>query len=305
MTHTKPAPTALPQGKCPADPTRGTPAYRWRYSARAQRLFLRVTPIGLEVVLPLNRSLKEIPSILCQKQVWITNALERMKSRALPQSDAEFLPASFVFPILNLRINLRLRTAPFAPRLVMGSLPDIVPNGISGIAPNSMPAITPNIASNITPDLAPPAPNAPNAIYAPAEPLVLEMLIHGTISDRDAVQKLLLDWLALMGRRYLAPLCHALALEHGISISSVSIRRQKSRWGSCSIRGAINLNARLLFFPPELCRAVILHEFAHTAHMNHSAAFWAHLQTLDMHARAHNAALRSAPRYLPPWAALV
>lgn len=66
----------------------------------------------------------------------------------------------------------------------------------------------------------------------------------------------------------------ALARQHGISIERVSVRDQRSRWGSCSPRGAIALNWRLVQMPHEVAEYVILHELAHRLHANHSRRFW-------------------------------
>jgi hypothetical protein len=73
----------------------------------------------------------------------------------------------------------------------------------------------------------------------------------------------------------LAPWLAELAAEQGFRHGPVQIRLQRSRWGSCSAKGAISLNLALLFQPPAVLRYVLLHELAHTRHLNHSRAFWA------------------------------
>jgi hypothetical protein len=61
---------------------------------------------------------------------------------------------------------------------------------------------------------------------------------------------------------------------HGLSIRRVTIRDQRSRWGSCSRRGTISLNWRLIQTPPSVRDYVILHELMHLREMNHSSRFW-------------------------------
>ncbi len=72
-------------------------------------------------------------------------------------------------------------------------------------------------------------------------------------------------------------LVKALARQHGLEVKHVSIRDQKSRWGSCSARKTISLNWRLIQAPPFVLDYVIVHELMHLKEMNHSARFWQHV----------------------------
>ncbi|HYT68787.1 MAG TPA: SprT family zinc-dependent metalloprotease [Vicinamibacterales bacterium] len=66
----------------------------------------------------------------------------------------------------------------------------------------------------------------------------------------------------------------ALAERHGLAVSHVSIRNQRSRWGSCSPRGHIALNFRLLLMPDAVREYILIHELMHLCQANHSIRFW-------------------------------
>ena len=77
-----------------------------------------------------------------------------------------------------------------------------------------------------------------------------------------------------LARARLVPRLHALAAQHGLAVGRVTIRNQRSRWGSCSRTGAIALNFRLVQMPPEVCDYVLLHELMHLRQQNHGRRFW-------------------------------
>lgn len=60
----------------------------------------------------------------------------------------------------------------------------------------------------------------------------------------------------------------------GLSYEGFSIRRQKSRWASCSSKGSLNFNLRIAALPPNLRDYIIIHELAHIKEHNHSVSFW-------------------------------
>lgn len=72
----------------------------------------------------------------------------------------------------------------------------------------------------------------------------------------------------------------ALAEQHGLDVARVTVRNQRSRWGSCSRDGNIALNWRLLQMPAEVCTYVLLHELMHLRQPNHSARFWAEVEAV-------------------------
>jgi len=68
-----------------------------------------------------------------------------------------------------------------------------------------------------------------------------------------------------------------LSEQHGFSYNKVSMRNQKTRWGSCSSKNNINLNMKLVRLPDEMIDYVLLHELVHTRIKNHTNAFWTEL----------------------------
>lgn len=85
--------------------------------------------------------------------------------------------------------------------------------------------------------------------------------------------------------RLLPPRLQSLATQHGKFCSSVGVKQLKRRWGSCDSHQAITLNLFLMELPWDYIDYVIMHELAHTEHMNHGPSFWQSLTAMQPRAR--------------------
>lgn len=94
------------------------------------------------------------------------------------------------------------------------------------------------------------------------------------LSKNSNLKQVLEAWYRKEAHLNLVSMTTQLAEEYGYTINSVTIRHQKTRWGSCSGKGNINYNYRLIMAPEDVIRYVVIHELSHLSEMNHSRAFW-------------------------------
>jgi len=101
-----------------------------------------------------------------------------------------------------------------------------------------------------------------------------------------------------VAKRVLTGRLKKLAETYGFTYNRVTIRNQRTRWGSCSHDNNISLNMKLLKLPDDLIDYVLLHELAHTRVPNHSPEFWQELEKYVPGARAYTSRLRKYDMYL-------
>jgi len=127
-----------------------------------------------------------------------------------------------------------------------------------------------------------------------------QLILRGNVQDTDHCKAALQQWIAHKARIHLSPWLHTLSRDIELPFKHVSIRRQKTIWGSCSVRKTISLNSKLLFLPQSLVHYVLIHELCHTVHLNHSRDFWALVGRYEPDYQSLDDSLRDA-RYLVPW----
>jgi len=126
-----------------------------------------------------------------------------------------------------------------------------------------------------------------------------ELALSGAVEDKDLVQKALGKWLKAKATESLSSQLATLAELHGFHYNRVSIRGQKTRWGSCSSLKNINLNYKLLFLEQPLVDYVLIHELCHTIEMNHSRRFWSLVADCDINYKHHDRLLNEVGRAIP------
>jgi predicted metal-dependent hydrolase len=111
---------------------------------------------------------------------------------------------------------------------------------------------------------------------------------------RDAVEQRLRD----LAQQELEPRLRAFASRHGLAVRQVTVRNQRTRWGSCSRRGSISLNWRLVQMPPFVADYILLHELMHLRQANHSRRFWREVEAVCPRYREAETWLRRTGRSL-------
>jgi predicted metal-dependent hydrolase len=193
-----------------------------------------------------------------------------------------------------------------APRLRRGK-----PTSVSSLAPTRDSTISPTSVSTIAPtseslfarttvrDLAPTrvSPLAPTSVSTTGDSSIyfvrhrrarryLLRVDHdgrvrvtiprgGSKREADAFVRRHTDWVARQrAREELPARLLEIAAAHGLTVTGVSIRNQRTRWGSCGRDGKITLNWRLVLMPPAVRDYVLIHELMHLRRLDHSPAYW-------------------------------
>lgn len=118
--------------------------------------------------------------------------------------------------------------------------------------------------------------------------------ITSTTPETDIPTKKINAFLRNTAENYILPRTHQLAKTMSINFRHLTLRQQKSRWGSCSSQGNLNFNWRLVHFGPAVIDYVIIHELAHRQEMNHSKSFWRLVAQFDPDYPKHKRVLKKS-----------
>jgi predicted metal-dependent hydrolase len=251
-------------------------SYIIRYSARATFVRLRVSiRHGVEVIVPQGYDTIRIPALIAEKEEWITKTLVSLHTKHQakmhhqqyghqepPSSPEEFIPAPVQTGILPTSIYLQALEETWRVEYHAEAIHHI--------------RLTPHITEKI-------------------------LHVSGAIRKKKMCVQALRLWLKRYALEWMTRITREISVEIELPCKAISVRLQKTRWGSCSSEQNISLNAVLLFVPHHLMRYVIIHELCHTKHMNHSAAYWGLVAEKEPNYEEYDSELKSASRWIPWW----
>lgn len=240
------------------------PPYTVRTSPRARRVTLRVTPEqGVVVVVPPRFDLARVPAIVRANAKWIVRATERVGCTPVPRAALpRALPARIVLPAVGEEWSVCY----VATEAAVVRVTETAATGKGAEVDGGT------------------------------------LTLRGAVEDDAACRAALQRWLVRRARSALGPLVESLAGRFGYHYGCLTVRNQRTRWGSCSRRGTISLNCQLLFVSPELVRYVVVHELCHTQHFDHSPRFWALVRRHEPGCDRLRREVRLAKRSVPGWA---
>jgi len=228
-------------------------AARWtvRVSRRARRLSVRVYPGGrVEVVVPPGASPASVQRFVGTHRQWIDRRVEDLSG---PGFAHDCRPARIELPAVGRAYDVRYEPGAGALRI----------HTQHGPTQHAHAAAAEHC-------LQPAGAQAPGACARDGV-----LFVRGGVHEDRALASALRRWLSSFALQELGRALHAVAKEGGFEYRRLQVRRQRTRWGSCSASGTISLNMCVMFLSPAVLRYLLVHELCHTRHMNHSARFWA------------------------------
>lgn len=296
------------------------PPYSIRVSKRARKPGLRIAPnVGLEVVLPERFQKTDAAALIQRHRQWIERHYERIMQPAATSAPLEYgffidggstfisfsaqplsqealhQQAQKLLPgVITPRHILQRHENFFAPYASSGS------SGSSGsLGPCALPSHSSSIISGTSDTPSSNIPGIPatsgvsgifDTAHSPCSP---------SIQPPPPLFDSLRHWTLAEAQKVFRPQLESLLQQQGLSINRCVFKLQKTRWGSCSTKKNININANIIFLPKQLARYILIHELCHLYHLNHSNLFWKKVFELEPQALHLDKSLRHAKKYLP------
>ncbi len=119
-----------------------------------------------------------------------------------------------------------------------------------------------------------------------------EIVIFSKNTEASHLMKLLESYYKKEAQQFIDDRLAILSQRMGVTPLKVQAKVQKKRWGTCNSKGAIYINWKLILTPPEIFEYVLIHEWAHLIHLDHSKSFWQVVNRVDPHYKSHVAWLK-------------
>lgn len=107
-----------------------------------------------------------------------------------------------------------------------------------------------------------------------------ELIFKSPSGSKATIKALYNTWIKIKAKKYLPERTLELSRKYNFFPKRITIRGQKTRWGSCSSKGGISFNYLLMKFSPDLIDYVIIHELCHLREMNHGENFWKEVESI-------------------------
>ena len=127
------------------------------------------------------------------------------------------------------------------------------------------------------------------------------LTVHYDGIHESSARQALRRWLVERARTHFNSYVQSICRYTGFHYKRIQIRGQTSRWGSCSSRGTLSLNYKLLFLEPELVRYLVIHELSHTRYLDHSTRFWKLVEQFEPRYGELDQELGESWRDVPAW----
>ncbi len=211
-------------------------SYKLIQSPNARTVRLKVgMHSGLEIIVPRRFHLDHVEEIFAEHEQWIIKQIGKLENRKKLREQRQLQDGSML-TVLGFHCKIK-----------------IIEN------PRKKPSVKKVQKLLFTEE---------NAIVDGME---LHVSCDGTIRQaKEALE----DYLRTVAEKYFLKRTTDLAEQMGVTFNNITIRGQKTRWGSCTREKNLNFNWRLILLPLEVAESVIIHELAHTIHMNHSKSFY-------------------------------
>ena len=262
--------------------------YSIRVSGRAKYMRLTISlDKGIVVVVPKSmsqrRMAKLIPQFVKDKQDWLSEAIEKLQARGQIIPDIEQCQLPEKITLIALGVVFSITYDSLSKTKDSLSSTEGFLYGAEGFLSGAEGSLS-KAEGSLT-------------LHHLDE---YKLAIRGR-GNRKQVFQLLEKFFKDYARYYLQQRLDQLSKEFTLPYKGLTVRAQKTRWGSCSSKKNINLNYRLLFIEKKLLDYILLHELVHTVHMNHSRAFWLYFESLMPDARSRDRQVNRVAKSLPCW----